>query len=149
MKLTSPAFNHNQSIPSKYTCDGEDINPPLNIAKLPDGVKSFALIVDDPDAPSGNWDHWLLWNIEPNITEIPENSIPPTAVQGNNDFKRTDWGGPCPPSGNHRYFFKIYALDSTLILEEGSSKSELLQAIAGHILDQAELIGLYSRENIS
>jgi len=146
MKLSSSAFQHNQTIPPKYTCDGGDISPPLTIAEVPEGTKSFALIVDDPDAPSGNWDHWIMWNIEPNLTEILENTIPPTAVQGNNDFKRTDWGGPCPPSGSHRYFFKLYALDRTLILEEGSNKDELLQAMEGHILDRAELIGNYSRK---
>lgn len=145
MKLTSSAFNYNNQIPPKYTCDGEDINPPLHFSDIPEGTRSFALTVDDPDAPSGNWDHWILWNIEPNVFEIAEDSIPPTAVSGDNDFKRTNWGGPCPPSGNHRYFFKLYALDSILVLEKGSRKSELLQAMEGHIIDRTELIGFYSR----
>ena len=142
MKLESPAFKHNNSIPKKYTCDGEDVNPYLYISDLPEGTKSLALIVDDPDAPMGTWVHWIVFNI-PVVPSIEEDSIPGT--QGYNDFGRNDYGGPCPPSGVHRYFFKIYALDLTLDLKQGSKKFAVEKAMQGHILGKAELIGLYSR----
>ncbi|MBI5150207.1 MAG: YbhB/YbcL family Raf kinase inhibitor-like protein [Candidatus Omnitrophica bacterium] len=142
MKVTSPAFNHNQPIPRKYTCQGEDVNPPLAIAGIPAGTKSLALIMDDPDAPGGNWDHWLVYNITP-TPEIKENSIP--GAETRNDFGRVHYGGPCPPSGTHRYFFKLYALDTQMVFKGMPSKQALEQAMQGHILEKAELIGLYQK----
>ncbi|MDD5347373.1 MAG: YbhB/YbcL family Raf kinase inhibitor-like protein [Candidatus Omnitrophica bacterium] len=142
MKLASPAFEQNKVIPAKFTCDGRDINPALAVEGIPAGTKTLALIVDDPDAPVGTWVHWVVFDILPMDT-IAENSVP--GKQGNNDFGRKDWGGPCPPSGTHRYFFKLYALDAALNLREGSSKKDLEKAMQGHILDKAELIGLYKR----
>ena len=109
LKLLSPAFKHNDSIPSKYTCDGADVNPPLVIENAPLSTKSLALIVDDPDAPVGTWVHWVVWNIGPTTSEIGENMVPSGAQQGINDFRKHNYGGPCPPSGTHRYFFKLYA----------------------------------------
>ncbi|GBD33805.1 Putative lipoprotein LppC [bacterium HR34] len=147
MIIESPAFKNNERIPQKYTCDGKDINPPLIISGIPENAKSLALIVDDPDAPMKVWVHWLLWNIPASISEIKENSVPEEAVLGMNDFGRLEWGGPCPPSGTHRYFFKVYALDTNLDLPEGSRKEDLEKAMEGHILDFAQLIGLYSRKN--
>lgn len=143
MRLTSPAFENNGYIPKKFTCDGEDINPALEISDIADKAQSLALIIDDPDAPMGTWVHWVVFNI-PIITRIEENSIP--GKQGRNDFGRRDYGGPCPPSGTHRYFFKIYTLDKKLDLAEGISKQDLENAMQGHILDKAELIGLYKRK---
>lgn len=145
MQITSPAFGHNQNIPPQYTCDGADISPPLAIAGVPDTTKSLALIIDDPDAPRGDWVHWLAWNIDPKTTEIKANSVPANATQGTTDFDRTSWGGPCPPSGTHHYHFKLYALDITLDLPSSARKKSLEQAIEGHILETAELIGLYQR----
>ncbi|BCS56056.1 YbhB/YbcL family Raf kinase inhibitor-like protein [Geobacter sp. SVR] len=146
MKISSPAFAHNQQIPSRYTCDGDDINPPLHIENIPAGTKSLALIVEDPDAPSGLWVHWLLWNIAPHQAEIGENSSPKEAMAGRNDFRRTAYGGPCPPSGSHRYIFRLFALDRLLPLAGGSSKQQLEAAMEGHVLGSAQLIGLYSRQ---
>ncbi|HTP03965.1 MAG TPA: YbhB/YbcL family Raf kinase inhibitor-like protein [Nitrospirota bacterium] len=145
LKLSSPAFKHNDSIPSKYTCDGADVNPPLVIENTPLTTKSLALIVDDPDAPAGNWVHWVVWNIDPTIVEIRENTAPSGALQGINDFRKHDYGGPCPPSGTHRYFFKLYALDMMLNLGPKANKAELERAMKGHIIVQGELIGLYRR----
>lgn len=145
MKLTSSAFENNQTIPSKYTCDGEDINPPLEIQEIPETAQSLVLIVDDPDAPMGTWAHWLVWNIDPSIVSIKENSIPEGAVQGQNSFGKQDYGGPCPPSGTHHYYFKVYALDIKLELDSSSDKKDLESVIQNYILDQAELIGLYQR----
>jgi Raf kinase inhibitor-like YbhB/YbcL family protein len=143
MKLTSSAFEHNQPIPKKYTCDGEDINPPLKIEGVPEGTKSLVLIVDDPDAPMGVFCHWIVWNIDPKISQIEENSKP--GIEGINDFGKNSYGGPCPPSGIHHYHFKIYALDTLLDLPLSSKKSDLEKAIQNHILDWAELIGTYQR----
>lgn len=145
MKLESPAFEHNQKIPSKYTCDGKNINPPLKIESVPEATKSLVLIMDDPDAPRGTWVHWTLWNISPDTKEIPENSVPAGAVQGQTSFGKPGYGGPCPPSGTHRYFFKLYALDATLELSPQADRATLETAMEGRILDKAELIGLYSR----
>ena len=142
MRLTSPAFENNKLIPLKYTCQGEDINPALSIEDIPGGTKSLALIVDDPDAPMGTWVHWVVYDIAP-VSRIDEDSIP--GKQGINDFRRKDYGGPCPPSGTHRYFFKIYALDEELGLEEGVNKKGLEKAMQAHILEKAELIGLYKK----
>lgn len=143
MRLASPDFKHNELIPKKFTCDGEDINPALIIEDIPKGTKSLSLIVDDPDAPMGIWVHWVVYNIAP-LSKIEENSIP--GKECINDFRRESYGGPCPPSGTHRYFFKLYALDTELNLNKGSRKETLEKAMQGHILDKAELIGLYKRK---
>ncbi len=142
MKITSPEFEHNSLIPKRFTPQGADVNPALIIEGIPEGAKSLALIVDDPDAPMGTWVHWVVFDI-PVISRIDEDSIP--GRQGVNDFGRRDYGGPCPPFGTHRYFFKIYALDKELNLKEGIRKRELERAMQGHILDKAELIGLYKK----
>ncbi len=144
--ISSPAFKHNEHIPAKHTCDGSDVNPHLMIGNVPSGTKSLALIVDDPDAPRGTWVHWVVWNISPDTKEIKEHSIPPGAAQGMNDFRKLDYGGPCPPSGTHRYFFKLYALDTMLNLDKKATKATLERAMQGHILAQGELIGLYMRK---
>lgn len=145
MKITSSAFEAYQLIPAKYTCDGEDINPPLTIEGIPAKAKSLALIMDDPDSPSKVWVHWLVWNINPQTKEIEENSVPSGAILGMTDFGRPGYGGPCPGSGTHRYSFRVYALDNVLDLEQGAGKSALEKTITGHILAQAELIGRYGR----
>ncbi len=145
LKITSPAFVTNGYIPARFTCDGTDINPPLEIAQVPAEAKSLALIVDDPDAPVGMWVHWVVWNIDPATREISEDNVPRNAAQGKNDWKRNGYGGPCPPSGVHRYFFKLYALDTKLNLGAGTTKTDLEKAMQGHILAKAELIGLYKR----
>ncbi len=138
--ITSSAFKSMQPIPTKYTCEGKDNNPPIDIEGIPDKAHSLVLIVDDPDAPGKTWVHWLVWNI-PITHHIKENSVP--GEQGWNDFKRITWGGPCPPSGTHRYFFKVYALDSLLELPSSTTKKELEQAMGDHILAYGELVGLY------
>ena len=145
LKLKSPAFEPQGSIPSKYTCDGQGINPPLQISEVPEGAQSLVLIIDDPDAPRCDWVHWLLWNITPQTSQIPENSVPQNAVQGKTDFGRSEYGGPCPPSGTHRYQFKLYALDTVLDLPSKARKKDLEEAMQGHILDQVMLVGLYSK----
>ena len=145
LKISSPAFENNGSIPKTYTCDGTDVSPPLKIENVPPEAKSLALIVDDPDAPMGTWVHWVLWNIPPATKEIKEGSIPQGALQGMNDFRKQNYGGPCPPSGTHRYFFKLYALDTLLNLSPRSAKADLEKAMKGHILSQGEIIGLYKR----
>ncbi len=146
MKIASPAFEHEKNIPSAYTCDGRDINPSLQIADVPAGAKSLALIVDDPDAPVGDWVHWLIWNLKPDTKEISEDSVPAGAVQGTTDFGNPRWGGPCPPSGIHRYYFKLYALDAELNLPSSAKKKDLEKAMEGHILEQGVLMGRYSRK---
>lgn len=142
MKIKSPEFEHNNSIPAKFTCEGQDINPALIIEDIPANAKSLALIMDDPDAPMGTWVHWVVFDI-PVTSRIEENSVP--GKLGITNSGRRDYHGPCPPSGTHRYFFKIYALDANLNLKEGISKKELESAMQGHILDKAELIGLYKK----
>jgi Raf kinase inhibitor-like YbhB/YbcL family protein len=142
MKITSPEFQNNQLMPGKFTCEGGDINPALSIEDIPDGTKSLALVVDDPDAPIGTWVHWVVFDI-PVTSKIEENSIP--GKQGSNTAGERKYHGPCPPSGTHHYFFKIYALDTMLNLNEGITKSQLEQAMQGHILAKAELVGLYKR----
>lgn len=143
MQLTSPAFQNEGTIPAKYTCDGLDINPPLIISYVPKGTKSFALIVDDPDAPAGTWVHWVVWNIDPAIGTIAENSQP--GVEGLTSSGETKWGGPCPPSGVHRYYFSAYALD--VMLQDGVKETvdakSLRNMMDGHILESAELMGRY------
>jgi len=149
MKISSPAFVTNGNIPAKYTCDGQNINPPLVFEEIPANAKSLALIVDDPDSPSGTWTHWVLWNINPSVTGIQENSVPQGALEGVTGFKRSGWGGPCPGSGTHRYFFKLYALDEELTgLTPQSSVEEVLAAINGHVVATAELVGLYRRNRL-
>jgi len=142
LKVTSPTFQNNGFIPRKYTCDGADVNPPLNIEGLPEGTKSLVLVVDDPDAPRGTWDHWVVWNIPP-TQKIEEDSVPGT--EGINDSRRHSYGGPCPPSGTHRYFFKIYALDTRLDLSSNSRKRDAERVMTGHVLAKGEIVGLYSR----
>ena len=150
IKVTSSAFEQGGMIPAKYTCDGDDVSPPLKWAPVPDGTESIALISDDPDAPVGTWVHWVMYNIPAGVTELAEN-VPPDKVlpngakQGITDFRRIGYGGPCPPSGTHRYFFKIYALDTQLDLQAGASKDNLLKAMQGHILAQGQLMGKYKR----
>ncbi len=144
-RISSPAFQNNGDIPQKYTCDGSDVNPPLKIEDIPAETKSLALIVDDPDAPVGTWVHWVLWNIDPKTAEIKENTVPNGALQGVNDFRKNDYGGPCPPSGRHRYFFKLYALDMPLTLSTTAKKADVEKAMKGHILSHAQIIGLYGR----
>lgn len=145
ISVTSPAFQHEASIPSKYTCDGEDVSPPLEWSPGPQGTKSYTLIMDDPDAPRGTWVHWVAWNISG--TTLPP-AIKPQATdiaQGTNSWPKSGYGGPCPPSGTHRYFFKVYALDSQLDLAPETTKEALLKAMQSHILAQGELMGTYAR----
>jgi len=150
IQLTSTAFSDGTMIPKRFTCDGEDLSPPLSWSGLPTGTRSLALICDDPDAPVGTWDHWVLFNIPATVTGLPEN-VPATAslddgsVHGNNSWERPGYGGPCPPGGTHRYFFKLYALDTELNLKTGATKSQLVKAMEGHILDQVQLMGKYRR----
>lgn len=143
LTLKSPAFQHNSPIPKKYSCDGEIINPPLTIEGVPKESKSLALIMDDPDAPNGTFDHWVVWNIPPSTTKIAEHTAPGT--EGLNGARRPGYTGPCPPSGTHRYFFKVYALDLELGLGAKTTKRDLERAMQDHILAKGELIGLYHR----
>ena len=150
MQLTSPAFEPGRSIPSLYTCDGKDLSPPLAWSGAPAGTKSFALIADDPDAPAGAWVHWVLWNLPVTVTDLKarvpaERELSGGARQGTNDFGTIGYGGPCPPSGTHRYFFKLYALDTVLPLKSGATKAELEAAMKGRMLAQAALVGVYHR----
>jgi Raf kinase inhibitor-like YbhB/YbcL family protein len=149
--ITSTAFKHEGMIPKQYTCDGADISPQLAWSNVPDSTKSFALICDDPDAPVGDWVHWVLYNLPADTREIKEKiandaKLPNGARHGTNDFRKYGYGGPCPPGGTHRYFFKLYALDSMLTLTSKATKKDLLEAMKGHILGQAELMGKYSRK---
>ena len=154
MSITSEAFEHNNHIPSRYTCDGEDISPPLAWRHLPAGTESLVLIVDDPDAPDPaapkvTWVHWLLYNIPASWQGLEEaltaENLPDNTRQGRNDWKRTAYGGPCPPTGRHRYFFKLYALDTVLPDLHEPTKAKLENSMQGHVLAQAELIGTYQR----
>jgi Raf kinase inhibitor-like YbhB/YbcL family protein len=142
--ITSRAFSPNGDIPKKYTCEGENSNPPLDISGTPDEAKSLVLIVDDPDAPGKTFVHWVVWNI-PITHHINEDEVP--GDQGLNDFGEVSYGGPCPPSGKHRYYFKVYALDDLLDLEAGSTREQVEQAMAGHIIGFGELMGHYKRMN--
>ncbi|MFA4836897.1 MAG: YbhB/YbcL family Raf kinase inhibitor-like protein [Dehalococcoidia bacterium] len=173
MEFTSPAFANGKPIPSKYTCDGEDISPPLAWGASPQGTKSFALICDDPDAPRGTWVHWVIYNLPPETRALDENAaanLPQGTQHGKTSWGRSDYGGPCPPSGTHRYFFKLYALDTMLNIkaganhlsqyqqrqlllldimfniEAGANKDQLVQAMQGHIIGQAETMGVYARQ---
>lgn len=145
MNVTSPEFATNQKIPTKYTCNGENLSPPLRITDTPEEAQSLALIVEDPDAPIGSWLHWTVWNIEPKTNVIAEGEVPAGSVEGLTSFGTIGYGGPCPPSGEHRYVFKIFALDERLDLQAGATRAELESAMDGHIIARGELVGLYSK----
>jgi Raf kinase inhibitor-like YbhB/YbcL family protein len=153
MKITSSAFPDGGQIPTKYTCEGEDVSPPLSWSDVPPGAKSLALIVDDPDAPDPaapkmTWVHWVLYDIPPTVAGLPEavKSLPPGTREGLNDWQRTGYGGPCPPVGRHRYFFKLYALDVELPDLLHPRKAALEKAMKGHVLTQAQLVGTYEKQ---
>ena len=150
MKLISSAFKEGEPIPRQYTCDGVNVSPPLEWSGTPKTAKTIAIIADDPDAPSGTWVHWVFYNLPADNIGLVEN-LPPTenlkagGFQGKTDFGKVGYGGPCPPSGTHRYFFKVYAVDSELALKAGATKDELMKAMEGHIVGQAQLTGTYRR----
>ena len=151
MEISSPAFKAGESIPSKYSCDDLDVSPPLIWKNVPEGTESLALICDDPDAPSGTFVHWVLYNLPPDAGSFEENvpkkdKLGNGALQGKNDFGRLGYGGPCPPSGTHRYYFKLYALDSMLEEKQGMTKKELLKAMETHVLEEIQLMGRYKRK---
>lgn len=146
MKLTSPEFVQNNPIPGKYSCDGDDVNPPLAIEGVPKEAQSLALVMDDPDAPAGVWVHWVMWNIDPAATRIASGGTPPGAQEGMNSWKRKGYGGPCPPSGTHRYYFRLYALKEKLNLSQSATRKDLDHAMQGKILAQCELMGVYSKK---
>ena len=141
--MNSSAFENNSHIPVKYTCDGSNINPPLTIEGITAETKTLVLIVDDPDCPTGTFDHWIVWNISPITRKIGENTIPGT--EGISSYRKHAYGGPCPPYGTHRYFFKVYALDTQLDLKSNSTKKDVEKVMENHILAEGRLIGLYSR----
>lgn len=148
-ELHSSVFAHNQSIPVKFTCDGKDISPPLEWNAPPEGTRSLALICDDPDAPVGTWVHWVVYNLPAETRSLPEGAsarLPKGALDGKNSWSRIGYGGPCPPGGTHRYFFKLYALDAVLDLKTGATKDQLIKAMQGHNLGQAETMGVYARK---
>ena len=150
LKVTSPAFKNGEMILKKYTCDGEEVSPPLEWSGIPAGTNSIALISDDPDAPMGTWVHWVIFNMPPDTKGLPENiphkeTLDNGARQGIDDSRQIGYGGPCPPSGTHRYYFKVYALDKMLDLKSGILKKDLLKAMEGHILAQGEIMGRYKR----
>lgn len=151
IEITSTAFDEGGMIPVKYTCDGPDMSPPLAWRSVPETTVSIALVCDDPDAPMGIWVHWVLFNLPPEIKELLEN-LPPKEIlsngakQGMNDSRSIGYSGPCPPGGTHRYYFKVYALDTKLDLEPGVDKKELLEAMEGHILAEGQLMGRYQRQ---
>jgi hypothetical protein len=142
--ISSPAFAQGSAIPSSYAYKGQNISPELRIGNVPANARSLVLIVDDPDSPSGLWTHWLVWNLAASTTDIPENKLPPNAVEGKNSNGHVRYDGPAPPSGTHRYFFRLYALDTTLSLPTGSDRAALLAAMNGHIVGTAETFGVYS-----
>ena len=146
LRISSPAFKPDGNIPSRYTCEGEDINPPLDIKQIPAEAKSMVLIIEDPDAPMGTWLHWLVWNI-PIVHYINENDVP--GDQGLNDFGKIEYGGPCPPDGMHRYYFNVYALDDLLDLPEGSSRRDVEAAMQNHIIAYGQLMGVYKKSRRS
>jgi Raf kinase inhibitor-like YbhB/YbcL family protein len=146
ISVTTPAFQAGGDVPAKFTCNGANLNPELRINGVPNEAKSLVLIVDDPDAPRGLFTHWIVWNIDPKATDIGENSAPAGGIQGTNDFGKRNYGGPCPPSGTHRYFFKIYALDTKLDLKPSARRAELDAAMRGHTLAQGELMARYSHK---
>jgi Raf kinase inhibitor-like YbhB/YbcL family protein len=146
MKLDSPDFSEGGNIPERFTCDGKDMSPTLKIDGVPKEAKSLVFIVDDPDAPGGNFTHWLMWNVAPDVTEIVANRLPSHAVQGVNDFGKSKYTGPCPPPGIHRYYFKLYALDTTLAMPPTSKRKVVDAAIKGHIVAEATLMGRYAKK---
>lgn len=145
MHITSSIFKNGEPIPQKYTCDGGDINPPLFISDIHQKAKSLVLLADDPDAPGGTWTHWVVWNIHPSIKDIPEGSVPEGGIEGKTSFERSGYGGPCPHKGTHRYFFKLYALDTVLNVPLTSAAEDVEEAMKGHIMADAKLMGTYSR----
>jgi Raf kinase inhibitor-like YbhB/YbcL family protein len=151
ISVSSSAFQEGGMIPAKYTCDGDDLSPPLQWADVPEGARSIALICDDPDAPMGTWVHWVMWNIPPSVGDLaegvpPKPELPDGSRQGISDFGRSGYGGPCPPSGTHRYYFTIYALDAMLDLPGSTKKADLVRAMKGHILAEGQLMGRYRRQ---
>jgi Raf kinase inhibitor-like YbhB/YbcL family protein len=146
ISITSPFFHAGGDIPAKFTCNGTNVSPELQISSVPNEAKSVVLIVDDPDAPRGLFTHWIVWNIDPKTTRVAENSAPTAGVQGTSDFGKRNYGGPCPPSGTHRYFFKIFALDTKLELKPSARRAELDAAMRGHVLAQGELMARYSHK---
>ncbi len=151
IKMSSPAFEHGEMMPAKYTCDGNDISPPLKWQNAPSETKSFAIISDDPDAPMGTWVHWVIWNIPADKQELAEDipkakELPDGSMQGLNSSKRIGYMGPCPPSGIHRYFFKLYALDTMLNLPGNITKEKLLSAMNGHIIGEGSIMAVYQRQ---
>ena len=151
INIKSSAFKEGEMIPSKYTCDGVNVSPPLKWNDPPKGTKSLVLISDDPDAPMGIWVHWVVYNIHASVKEFPENIpssdvIDNSAIQGITDFRKVGYGGPCPPSGTHRYFFKLYALDTTLSIGPGATKKQVVDAMEGHVLAEGQLMGRYKRQ---
>jgi Raf kinase inhibitor-like YbhB/YbcL family protein len=145
MKITSSAFQDGGNIPSKFTCDGSDTSPPLQITGVPAEAKTLVLIADDPDAPGGLFTHWLVWNISPQTNSIAEGSAP-KGVHGTNDFGKSGYGGPCPPAGTHRYSFKVFALDHEVALPSGAKRGQVDAAMKGHVIAQGELMGRYARK---
>ncbi len=150
ISLKSPSFKEGEMIPQRFTCDGEDISPELMWESIPEGYQTLAIVCDDPDAPMGTWVHWIIYNIPPGLTGLkegipPDESLPDGTKQGKNSWRRIGYGGPCPPGGTHRYFFKIYSLDTRLDLDPGVSKSQLIRAMEGHTLAQGQLMGRYHR----
>jgi Raf kinase inhibitor-like YbhB/YbcL family protein len=148
MRIKSPAFEDMDRMPERYTCDGQNVNPPLWTEDVPASAKSLALVLEDPDAPRGTFTHWVVWNIPPETREIQMGMLPEGAKQGVNDFKRSQYGGPCPPSGTHRYVFKLFALNSKLDLKGNAKKADLERAMKGHILAEAQLIALYGKKEL-
>lgn len=147
-QITSSAFSAGSAIPAIYSCKGKDMSPPLAWGQPPAGTASLVLIMDDPDAPVGTWDHWVVFNLPASLTGLQEGAstaMPAGAVTGRNSWKRSDYGGPCPPGGTHRYFFKLYALDTTLNLTDKANKKDVETAMSGHILSQTELMGTFSK----
>jgi Raf kinase inhibitor-like YbhB/YbcL family protein len=145
MRISSPVFMGDGTIPSLYSCDGSNVSPPLEIFEVPDNTQSLVLIMHDPDAPGGDFIHWLLWNIDSKTKTIAEGTVSENLIHGTNSFGHLNYDGPCPPSSTHHYYFNLYALDLMLDLETGSDKDDLEAAMQGHIIDQAETVGLYSR----
>lgn len=145
MEIVSTAIKSGGKIAPQFTCDGAGINPPLGFIDVSEAAQSLVLIVDDPDAPNGTWLHWTVWNIDPKATGVSAGSVPKGGVEGTTDFGRMGWGGPCPPSGTHRYYFKLFALDTMLDLKAGATLQELQAAMQGHVIEQAELMGTYLR----
>ena len=148
LNVTSSAFGEGAMIPKKYTCDAQNVSPQIAWSGVPAGTKSIAMICDDPDAPAGDWVHWVVYNMPASTMELAEGvqSLPAGSKRGTNDFRKSGYGGPCPPSGVHRYYFKIFALDTALSLGEGATKAQLLKAMEGHILAQGALMGRYKRQ---